>query len=111
ISVFQLLLDLLAQLGKARFKRFVAERVYFGFACVDGRDDRLQFFDVALVLGADKAGHDAVEYLGYFPWVFFLFPARFFPRAATAAEMLKYQSSYSNWLEGLAPRNRARGSA
>jgi len=49
-----------------RLEAFIAERLHFGFARVDGRDDGLQFLDVALVLGADEPSDDAVEYLGCF---------------------------------------------
>jgi len=52
IGVLQLLLHLGAELRETRLKAFIAERLHFGFARVDGRDERLQFLDVALVLGA-----------------------------------------------------------
>src|SRR5216683_3173412 len=50
IRVFQFFLNLFAQLGKARFEVFIAERLHFRFARVDGRDHGLQFLDIALVL-------------------------------------------------------------
>ena len=60
IGVFQALLDLLAQLRIARCEVFRVERLDFRLARVDGRDDRLQFFDVAFVLGADKPSDDII---------------------------------------------------
>ena len=41
------------------------ERLHFRFASIDGRDDRLEFLDVALVLGADKPSDQIVDKLGY----------------------------------------------
>ncbi len=66
IGVLQLLLHLGAKLRKARLEVFIAQRTNFGFAGVDSRNGWLQFLDVALVLGADKARDDAIEYLGCF---------------------------------------------
>ena len=40
-----------------------AERFDFGLERVDGRDIRLQFFDIALVLGTDKSRDYAVNNL------------------------------------------------
>ena len=60
VGVFQLFPHLGAELRKTRFEPFIVKRPHFGFARVDGRDDGLQFLDVALVLGADKPGYDAV---------------------------------------------------
>ncbi len=63
VGVFELLPHLGFQLGKAIFELFVAQGFDFGFAGVDGRDEGLQFLDVALVLGADKAGDELVDEL------------------------------------------------
>ena len=64
IGVLELLLHLFLQREEASLQLVVAERLDFGFARVDGRDERLQFFDVALVLGADKSRDNCVNYLG-----------------------------------------------
>src|SRR5260370_42366057 len=80
IGVLQLLLHPGAELRKARFKVVVRERPYAtiaritysapntascaSFKYVDGRDERLQFLDVALVLGAAKSSNDFVDNLG-----------------------------------------------
>src|ERR1700722_16360857 len=63
IGVFERSLDLLFESEELRFQLFVAERFDFGFARIDGRDERLQFLDVALVLGADESRDYAVNNL------------------------------------------------
>ena len=60
VGLFERLLNLLFQGEKTQLEIFVAERLDFGLERVDGRNQRLQFFDVALVLGADKSRNYAV---------------------------------------------------
>jgi hypothetical protein len=64
ISVFELFLDFRFEGGEAQLQIFVGEGAHFGFARVDGGDAGLQFFDVALVLGADETSDDGVNCLG-----------------------------------------------
>ena len=63
VGVFEGFLNLLFQLEKAKLQIFVAERFDFGLEGVNSRDIGLQFFDVALVLGADKSRDYAVNNL------------------------------------------------
>ena len=63
IGVFQRRLYLFFERDETSLEVVVAERLDFGLESVDGRDERLQFFDVALVLGADKPRDYAVNNL------------------------------------------------
>ena len=63
VGVFERRLNLFLEREELRFQLVVAERLDFGFARIDGGDDRLQFLDVALVLGADESRDYAVNYL------------------------------------------------
>ena len=63
VRVLQLLLDLRSERLETFFQLLVAQRLDLWFLSVDGRYDRLEFFNVAFVLRADKSGYDAVEYL------------------------------------------------
>src|ERR1700733_8750584 len=63
IGVFERSLDLFFESLEALLEFFVAERFDFGFARVDGGDERLQFLDVALVLCADEPRDYAVNSL------------------------------------------------
>src|ERR1700676_629688 len=65
IGVLELFLNLRFQLRKARFQLFVGERFGFRFARVDGGDERLNFFDVALMLGADELGDELIDKFRY----------------------------------------------
>ena len=51
------------QREELRLQLVVAERLHFGFARVDGGDERLQFLDVTLMLGADESRDYAVNNL------------------------------------------------
>src|SRR6266404_4346799 len=107
ISVLQLFLHLRAQFREARLETFVAQRAHSSFLRVDLRDHRLQFFDVALVLGADKSSDDAVEYLCCFHgWV--RRPLR--TTSARAAFLPHLQTIYCNWWDAEEPRNSGEGS-
>ncbi len=96
IGVFELLKDLRLQFSEAGLKVFVAEGFQLGLALIDGDDERLQFFDVALVLGADKERYDIVEELSYIHERFRRLPAapsarkRTGPPAATGTNILLY---------------------
>ena len=63
VGVFEGFLNFLFQLEKAKLQIFVAERFDFGLEGVNSRDIGLQFFDVALVLGADESRDYAVNNL------------------------------------------------
>ena len=65
IQIFEGFLDLVFQREKACLQFIVTEGLDFRFALVDGDHQRLQFFDVALVLGANKSRDYAVRYLRY----------------------------------------------
>src|SRR5260370_29050044 len=126
IGVLQLFLHLGAKLRKACSKGFVRERPYAtiarttysatntascaSFKCVDGRDDGHQFLDVAFVLGADKSGYDAVEYLCCFHLGcrrLLTVTRTTFARAAFLPQM---QTIYCNCWDGEEPRNSREGS-
>src|SRR6266481_8712277 len=78
--------------------------MHFGFARIDGRDDGHQFLDVAFVLGADKPGHDAVEYLRCFHErvrSLLTVTRTTFARGAFLPQM---QTIYCNWWDAEEPR-------
>src|SRR5260370_1716383 len=104
ISVLQLLLHLDTKLRKTRLKAFITECLHFGFARVDGGDERLQFRDIALVLGADKPSDNAVEYLCCFHLGcrrLLTVTRTTFVRAAFLPQM---QTIYCNWWDAEEPR-------
>ncbi len=76
VGVFEALGDLGFEGRGARGKIRVGERLYFGLEGVDCRDGWRDPLDVALVLRADEARHDAVNYL------FNVHSACWMPRAA-----------------------------
>ncbi len=61
VGVFQGLGDLRFELWSLGGKLLIGERLYFGLERVNLRDERHDALDIALVLGADEAGHYAVE--------------------------------------------------
>ena len=65
VQIFEGFLDLVFQRKKACLQLIVTEGFDFCLALVDGDYQRLQFFDVALVLGANKSRDYAVRYLRY----------------------------------------------
>src|SRR5260370_12543787 len=62
IGVLQLLLHLSAKFRKTRLESFIAERLHFRFALVDGGDYGHQLLDVAFVLLAPISPPTALDY-------------------------------------------------
>src|SRR5262249_47740827 len=65
VDVLERLLHLLLEREESLFQLFVRKSLHFRFARIDCGDERLQFFDVALVLCTDKSRDDAIYGLGY----------------------------------------------
>ena len=64
VRVLQPLLHLRPQRGKPLFQLLVAQRLYFRLLRIHRSNQRLQFFQIALVLRPDKPRDNAVNYLG-----------------------------------------------
>src|SRR6266404_8652226 len=80
IEIPELGLNGLFQPLEAGLQLVIAKRLDLGFVLVDGYDERLQFFDVALMLGADKSRNDPIDNLCWIhEWL------RFPPRSTAQA--------------------------
>src|SRR5258708_26147833 len=89
---------------KARLESFIAQRLHFAFARIDGGDDGHQFLDVALVLSADKSGDDAVEYLRCFHLGCRSLLTVTRTTFARGAFLPRMQTIYCNWWDAEEPR-------
>ena len=66
VRVLEALLHLAFEFSKAQLQVLIGEGLDFGFLRVDGSDQGLKFFYVALVFGADESRDNSIQYLSCF---------------------------------------------